>query len=168
MSDGAPHHFSPLHLGPAGDPRERAGEDQGRPLDPQALFNMRGEKKSTPPFSEVTPGRNGSDAQGCLVEAGKRFLIMASHFYYCSGKMCSLETNGSFPSTGSDIFICLRQKKKPNNCIAVNTAALSGRFDLYVVVSLCSNAAVVFFRPLWLNAGNFSSCLITSFCSIYD
>lgn len=71
-----------------------------------------GGNKSTLPFSEVTLGRNGSDAQGCLAEAGKRFLITASRFYYCGGKMCSLETNGSFPSTGSDMFICLRQKKK--------------------------------------------------------
>lgn len=147
MSDRAPHHFSPLHLGPAGDPRERAGEDQGRPLDPQALFNKK--NKSTAPFSEVTLGRNGSDVQGCLAEAGKRFLITASRFYCCGGKMCSLETNGSFPSTASDMFICLRQKKKqpPNNCIAVNTAALSGRFDLYVVVPLCSNAAGCFSSP---------------------
>lgn len=44
MTDGAPHHFSPLHLGPAGDPRERTGEDQGRPLDPKALLNTEREK----------------------------------------------------------------------------------------------------------------------------
>lgn len=34
-----PHHFPPLHLRPAGDPGERTGEDQGRPLDPQTLWS---------------------------------------------------------------------------------------------------------------------------------
>lgn len=35
---GASYHFSPFHLGPAGDPRERTGEDQGCSLDPQTLL----------------------------------------------------------------------------------------------------------------------------------
>lgn len=45
------------------------------------------------------------------------------------------------------VYLFKAKKKTPNNCIAVNTAALSGRFDLYVVVPLCSNAAVFFFSP---------------------
>lgn len=68
--------------------------------------------KSTQPFSEVTSGRNRSEARGRLAKAGERFLITASRFYYCGAKMCTLETNGAFPSTGSEIFICLRQKKR--------------------------------------------------------
>lgn len=34
------HHFSPFHLGPAGDARERAGEDQRGSLNPQALLDQ--------------------------------------------------------------------------------------------------------------------------------
>lgn len=41
----AAHHFSPFHLGPAGDPGEGTGEDQGRPLNPQALLNMETENR---------------------------------------------------------------------------------------------------------------------------
>lgn len=39
------HHFSPLHLRPAGDPRERTGEDQGCSLNPQALLNTKTNSK---------------------------------------------------------------------------------------------------------------------------
>lgn len=52
------------------------------------------------------------------------------------------------------LFKAKKKQKNNNNCIAVNTAALSGRFDLYVVLPFVSNAAF-FFLPLWLNAGNF-------------
>lgn len=32
-----PHHFSPFHLCPAGDPRERTRQDESRSLNPQTL-----------------------------------------------------------------------------------------------------------------------------------
>lgn len=46
MSDWAPHHFSPFHLRPAGDPRERSGEDQGRSLNPETLLEEETENRA--------------------------------------------------------------------------------------------------------------------------
>lgn len=45
----APHHFSPFHLCPAGDPGERTGEDQGGSLNPQTLLNMQRTKSCSLP-----------------------------------------------------------------------------------------------------------------------
>lgn len=74
MSDGAPHHFSPLHLGPAGDPGERAGEDQGRPLDPQALFNIWAKKIRS--RSRLARSRQGEIAAMRQVKVEKRLLSL--------------------------------------------------------------------------------------------
>lgn len=114
-----------------------------------STYREKGRKKKKKGQSRSLLARSlqGEVAAMRKVKVGELILITESRCHYCGSEMCSLETSASFPSSGSDIFICFEAKENPNNCTAVNTASLSGRFDLYVVVSFCSNAAV-FFSPL--------------------